>query len=427
MIPKSIKKAIFGVKLKDFLVPAVLDNTDEQGIINTDYQTKDWVYIRSFNDLKNLSDQQRLTVPTDYAILRGVRSGDVSTDNRKYCSVMTRTCKTNSGYGKQYVIGANGSMELSDRLNLYRNSEASNTVAPCIRLDCDKVIKAKEQLGLFNVKLCKDSQNVMRHTLRFGSFPQTYVGDELNDILSLLKYEKKLKPTGKKYICNQSYNHQKKYLDYSTEYEYNGKKYVLMKANVFANGNVLKDGTTLRLYPTIPNPEFWIKVEPIEWEILNWEDMPVHINPYGTGKAKYIELVSRESLLSGIYIYDYYQNANVYLWQNSIIRQALNGFDILSEIKNGNGNKNCYVKQNFHCQNQGFVNEAFEEKVLVNFNKEISKVTPQVQPLVETPQVEKKELSTAEKMHNELIKKALEKKKQSQQLNNNDDQNENVL
>ena len=426
MITKSIKKAIAGIKLKDFLVPAVLDNTNEQGIIKADYQTKDWVYIRSFNDLKNLTDQQRLTVPTDYAILRGVCSGNVSTDNRKYCSVMTRTCKA-MGYGNQYVIGTNGSMELSNRLNMYPNSKVSNTVAPCIRLDCDKVIKAKEQLGLFNVKLCKDTQNVMRHTLQFGSFPQTYVGDKLNDTLSQLKNAKKLKPTGKKYICNQPYIRQKKCLDYSTEYEYNGEKYVLMHSTIYAFGNVLKDGTIISINNQNPNQEFWVKVQPIEWEILNWEDMPVYINPYGTGKAKYIELVSRESLLSGIYIYDYYQNDNVYLWQNSIVRQALNGFDILSEIKKGNGNKSCYVKQNFHCQNQGFVNEAFEDKVLVDFDKEISKVTPQVQPLVDTPQVEKKELSTAEKMRNELIKKALERRKQVQQSNNSNDQNENVL
>lgn len=427
MIAKFTKKAIAGVKLKDFLVPAVLDNTNEQGIIKADYQTTDWVYIRSFNDLKNLSDQQRLTVPTDYAILRAVYSGKVITDNRKSCSVMTRTCKTNSGYGNQYVISTDGSMGLSNKLNMQPFSKVSNAISPCIRLDCDKVIKAKEQLGLFNVKLCKDSQNVMRHTLRFGSFPQTYVGDELNDTLSQLKYAKKLKPTGKKYICNQSFIYSKECLDYSIEYEYNGKKYVLMKSTIFATGNVLKDGTILSINNQNPNPEFWVKVEPIEWEILNWEDMPAHINPYGTGKAKYIELVSRESLLSGIYIYDYYQNDNVFLWQNSIIRQALNGFDILSEIKKGNGNKSCYVKQNFHCQNQGFVNQAFEEKVLVDFNKEISKVTPQVQPLIDTPKVEKKELSTAEKMRNELIKKALERKKQAQQLNNNDDQNENVL
>ena len=51
------------------------------------------------------------------------------------------------------------------------------------------------------------------------------------------------------------------------------------------------------------------------------------------------------------------------LWQNSLPRAYLNGYNLHSEIDKGNGNKNFKASENFDFTGKGFIEEAFDMEV----------------------------------------------------------------
>ena len=59
------------------------------------------------------------------------------------------------------------------------------------------------------------------------------------------------------------------------------------------------------------------------WRILNWEDMPVNINPQGTGKAESMALLSMQDV--GALTFSYQCENLATSWANSAIRNRLNG------------------------------------------------------------------------------------------------------
>ena len=407
----KIKKNKTKVTLKDFIQPAVLPNCDASGndYGKKEFDTTDKVYLFSSEELKDLTDLQRMTFPTDYAIVNGVSTGNTHSITRQSCFVLTRSNYIDTS-DKKLIITQSGSVADSSVTNsLY----TKYGIAPCLHLDCKKVIQAQKELGMFNITVQTFSDNSQNHCLQFGFFPQTYVGDELNDKLTFLLNNDLLKSTGKKYLRGKEVS---KFL-YRDEYVYKGKKYVFEIIDSDAINNILKNGKEV-LHNK--NDVMWFSVEPIEWKILNWNDLPREINPNGTGKTNYIEIASTEALLTKIPITLSPSDNNSLMWQNSIVRQALNGYDIREEMKNKNGNPNFQAKQNIPCVNQGFVDQAFTEKVDIDFDKKIVIEDEQNNSFNTT-----KTLSSAEIARNELIKKALERKKQ--QSNNNDDQNENIL
>jgi len=258
------------------------------------------------------------------------------------------------------------------------------------------------------------------HTIEFGFYPQD-VCDEENTLEGL--YSKgMLKKTGKSYVGQQVFESKWNYNDYDThsqktlknlEYEYNGKKYVRVtssyrdmgivkdpycriseKARRYTIDHALKDGHK--------RPENggvkWVEVKPIKWIIRNWNDMPKEINPQGTGKAKTMILRSelaintmpyfilapnekkphaqyKEIYLGGGIVKDMfmgYGSARGCIWQNSLLRAYLNGYNIAQELEKGNGLKSLGRKENFDFTDSGFLNEAFDydlEKLYERRNK----------------------------------------------------------
>ena len=414
------KKNKPSVKLKDFLVPAVLDNSSENGSTfgQAQYQTKDLVFVRSLKEIEKLSNAERMKSATDFAVFRGAElSYSKNLGDRYSCKTYTRTSARSFTFDREnMIIDTNGTAIKSNQVAEVVTKCVA--IAPCIHLDCKKTLQAKKELGMFEVKTYTDSNKIVRHTLQFGSFPQTYVGDELDKVLSNLYNKKKLKATGKHYLTYQLKNT----IEHSPEYEYKGNKYVLMFSSLQAKNGFLKSGKEILFERGYEKVYFWIKVEPIEWEIANWNDLPTEFNPYGTGKASFIDLTSSEGLLAGIFNYYTIKDKYSWMWQNSIIRQALNGYDIRQELANGNGDINLHAMQDYHCKGQGFVDQAFEEEVPMEFNTESAIVGEQT-----NSQNSNKTLSPAEQARNELIKKALERKKQAQQSNDNSEDNENTF
>lgn len=60
------------VDLTRFIIPVELDNTDEnQKMGNRSFKTKDYVFLDSDDDIKDLNSKERQTTATDYAVMNG--------------------------------------------------------------------------------------------------------------------------------------------------------------------------------------------------------------------------------------------------------------------------------------------------------------------------------------------------------------------
>ena len=156
-----------------------------------------------------------------------------------------------------------------------------------------------------------------------------------------------LKATGRWYTsCSDSYN-----LTFrqNPEFLYNGEKYVRV---CVSNYNQELPNGTLAYRDTIQ----WVRVEPIEFYIKNWDKLPKSINPKGHGRAQTIELESKNIIITGMpYCLDKTCD-NLNLWQNSIIRAFLNGS---SNQKLGKNSSFSHKHDNFDFSNGGFLQQAF--------------------------------------------------------------------
>ncbi len=146
------------------------------------------------------------------------------------------------------------------------------------------------------------------HYIEFGSYPQTYVGDSMNETLETW-YESSSPANLKTYttrentIYNSGVYTSHMYTDgqiYARGYSYKYSSYTYSTGDgVPANGAVV-----------------WFKVEPIRWLVLNYDE-------YIAGTETELELLS-ELVLTG-YIYFNPSNDDGNSWSDSYIREWTNG------------------------------------------------------------------------------------------------------
>ncbi len=146
------------------------------------------------------------------------------------------------------------------------------------------------------------TSNVYLHTAKFGTYPQTYVGNDMNAILE--EWYSSSHPTSQKtYEIGDKTWEAYAYTD--------GEIYARGENNIYNPQNVnyqFKDGTEV---PT-DNSILWFKVEPINWFILNYDK-------WQAGEEQ-MELFSEIALTGNI---PYSINGKV-SWENSNMRQWLN-------------------------------------------------------------------------------------------------------
>ena len=83
--------------LKAFILPTKLDNTDEnQEHGNRRFATEDYVYLESVLDVKDDINENRITYPTDYAVLCGAMLSGSNTgpEARKSCWTWLRSASS---------------------------------------------------------------------------------------------------------------------------------------------------------------------------------------------------------------------------------------------------------------------------------------------------------------------------------------------
>ena len=420
------------IKLKDFIVKTKLPHCywgQPAFYVN---KVQDEVYIESLEESKSKranrrafkkDDNQELTYQifgSDYAILNGAdiqRPLEIS----KYMKDRNQVVGWNRDCG--HIVRKRDDID-----GWYFNTPenpSNNTigVVSAMQLNLSAIVTAKKIYPEFGkIEHFKNSQ-ADYHTIEFGFYPQDVCDEE--STLEGLNAKRMLMETGKSYLGQQVFkkNHKEGFAEYvqktlkNPEYEYNGKKYVRVKSSYsdigivrdkhrqiskneiqYANDNALKDKHK--------RPENggvkWIEVKPIKWIIRNWDDMPKEINPQGTGKAKTMILRSELALNTMPYFvfapnekkpqakykellplfsdesihpgrkFAGYGSARGCIWQNSLLRAYLNGYNLAEQLEKGNGMKNFGRKENFDFKDGGFLNEAFDydlEKLYKKTNK----------------------------------------------------------
>lgn len=330
------------------IIKTKISNTNEkQELGSKSFDTEDFVYLESLEDVENLSDKARLRSATDFAIANNCPTSSLY---KAYNGKNSACTWLRSAYSKNSMgsVGRDGS--------LY-GKFASNTFVcccPCLALNLKSFISAQSASRDFKISTISSAGKEIYRTIEIPEFqyPQSRVDSKTNRTLEILYKQGRLKKTGKTFINSCIINESDDELPQVEEYRYNGKFYVRVKAVHHDNSSEYSDGSEFK-----ENEEFWIKVEPIKWIIKNWDEMPTSINPKGNGRAKTIELRSEEAIIC-MQMNENFGSTELTMWQNSKLRAFLNEYDIHEEIKrNGNGNKKYICEQNYSYKGKGFLSE----------------------------------------------------------------------
>ena len=363
--------------LTKFILPTELQNNDENGKLgDSSYNTKDLIYIDSYEDLVKYSNGynalNKICYATDFVAMNGayLKNYDNKSNTAECCVNWTRS----SGSKYQVKVLKNNNVD-----SFYATSYKSGVIRPSLHLDLSAVVsEIKNFSGLFPIKKSKMKEFRNYYTIEFGEFPKTYVGDDKNKELNELYELKRINMTGKKYLGYLNENKNIKDIG-APEFKYKGQKYVRVKSNLY----------NLAEYE-VPNKEYaWVKVEPITWIIRNWDEMPKEINPNGLGTATFIDVKSEQAIFGDIRFYLGYTNKYGFtggqdkycnMWQNSTIRGYLNGINVNNIKTNGNLNFTAPNGGDFSGKNN-FLKEAF--------NVDISNISKRTQEISLENELEK--------------------------------------
>ncbi len=313
--------------IRKLIQPERLENTDEnQKMGNFEFETRDKVFLYSRDDIEK-SPKKHLVAATAYANLcgAGIYHDFIKKNKMKY---VQKWCRTAHSKTEVDVVNLEGNPK-GCRPNI-----ESIVLCPVLRLNLDQFITLQNELNIIKTQ-------AGYHTVTLGlEYPISFVGWGLNKKLEKEFEQGNLKKTGAKYTGFLRYNGS---FIKNEEFEYNGEKYV--RARHIRSGE-----------------DVWLRVEPIPFRIRNWHDLPQSINPKGNGRALFVEVESEEGIMSGLPFFrssDQNEDAEkIIMWQNSLCRAYLNGYNLHKEIAQGNGNEKFITKQNFDFEGRGFLNEA---------------------------------------------------------------------
>ena len=224
----------------------------------------------------------------------------------------------------------------------------------------------------------KTNSGEEKHFLKIGEYPKTRASDKMQQTLEEMYNDGDLKQgltcTGRLFTTNGQRVTLNDFLSkQNPEFEYNGKKYVRTITWNDAGSNKFADGS----YVPLTGAAVWIEVQPVTFEIANWDKLPRSINPKGKrfGADENIELEAEEAILSGLPFYPDWDHSNCSMWQNSLQRCFLNSAK--SEELDGNREfespyKWDFSKSGFLHQALDMTREATREYVVAEYEKEIA-------------------------------------------------------
>ena len=218
------------------------------------------------------------------------------------------TCIINGGqivgnsanYGPAIYVEKGGVLEITDDTVVEDNEVYDENISVSISEDTIKVG------GTCN----RTASTLYLHYIEFGSYPQTYVGDNMNSTLESW-YESNSPINLKTYTTGVSGN----YGSYTSHIYTDGEIYARGYSYIYDR---YEQGYTYQNGDSVPEDGsvVWFKVEPIRWLILNYDE-------YIEGTDTELELMS-ELVLTG-YIYFNPSEDDGNSWSDSYIREWANG------------------------------------------------------------------------------------------------------
>ena len=214
------------------------------------------------------------------------------------------TCIINGGqivgnsanYGPAIYVEKDGILQITDDTVVEDNEIYDENISITISEDTVQVG------GTYN----GTASTLYLHYIEFGSYPQTYVGDSMNETLETW-YESNSPANLKTYTTRVDGN----YGSYTSHMYTNGEIYARGYSHRFSS-YTYSNGDSVPEYGTV----VWFKVEPIRWLVLNYDE-------YIAGTDAELELMS-ELVLTG-YIYFNPSTSDGNSWETSYIREWTNG------------------------------------------------------------------------------------------------------
>ena len=310
------------------------------------YHIADYVYVEDINEYEEEIKKDNGFHVTDFATATSAGVRRVWTRQFSY--------KNNYGY---YAIGKDGK-----HVDVETDA-AGNGVFPCLALDTKAFISTRTNGKDYSVSTVVVNGEA-KHFIEIKElqYPQTRVDRKTNKELEKLYKDGTLEDTGKTFTAFVG-NAAGRVKDVKLEeYTYKGECYVrvkvpdgwTVKGAKYSNGKKCKEGE-----------EFWVKVEPIKWQIQNWEYMPKEINPESrySNSGSPIRIRSDKALFTGMMHEKNGEDLRA-RYQNSKIRAYLNGYDIHNELSNGNGLIGDESSINYSYAGAGFLSEIDHSVVL---------------------------------------------------------------
>ena len=335
-----------------FIIPTKVSPADSYFTHDKEAFTNDKIYIASYNDfLKNKS----LHMPNHLTDFAQVTSMAVSKYN--YNAYIR-----DSAYANNFYIKSNSNVNES-KYNLETVPSVSTNffINPCLSLAIvDLNDLTKKRKPNFNTELIEELKSTLKevkvssdqsyYTVKCGKYIQDMASQEISNNLEKLynngNLDKSLIPSGQYYSINGNIqaNIDKKFLTKLVPvFIYNGEEFARLKG-LYNSGNPM-----------------WFKVQPIEFRILNWKDLPKVLNPRGKSKNNYLSLMSEHPLLTNINAHQESVSLNVNrygnVWINSTQRSYLNGLDGKQKMLGENFYKT--INSGDFTNTGGFINEAF--------------------------------------------------------------------
>ncbi len=175
----------------------------------------------------------------------------------------------------------------------------------------NSLILGPGQVSVSTIEVGKKGSGLKLHYLYYGNYPQTYVGDELNETLE--SWYTRTTPAKVQDFVNKAYADATGDLNRTfTSYKYtDGELYARGTSYRNSSGSsyTYKDNSTVKA----TGETAWFKVEPIKWIVLNYEE-------YLAGQP--IEILAEEVLTGGIQFNESRSDGND--WNTSWIRNWLN-------------------------------------------------------------------------------------------------------
>ena len=217
------------------------------------------------------------------------------------------TCIINGGqivgnsaeYGPAIYVEKDGILQITDDTVVEDNEVYDENISVSISEDTVQVGGAYEGTA----------STLYLHYIEFGSYPQTYVGDSMNETLETW-YESSSPANLKTYTTRE--NTISNSGVYTSHMYTDGQIYARGYSNVYRSSYTYSTGDSVPANGTV----VWFKVEPIRWLVLNYEE-------YIAGTTAELELMSELVLTSYIYFNPSESDGNS--WETSYIREWVNG------------------------------------------------------------------------------------------------------